>query len=247
MSDSHRFHHRPHRVVAGFALTAVLGLGAGACSGGSTTAVSSTAPMTAVGSAASPGIDSPGTAQDDAAPAAGTLDAAEVAALLHMVDEEKLALDVYTMLGATWDLPTFTNIPRAEATHVETVRTLLDNYGVTDPTGGLASGQYADPAFESLYVELVARGQSSEIEALKVGSLIEELDITDLQDRIAQTDEAAIVTAFESLERGSRNHLRAFTNALSSRGGSYTPVYLSVVEYQAIISGAAERGGGNGR
>ena len=160
-----------------------------------------------------------------------------------MVEEEKLALDVYTALGSTWDVPTFANIAGAEATHVEAVRTLLDRFDLTDPTEGQVAGEFTDPLFDTLYRDLTAQGQISEVEALKVGALIEELDIVDLETRLTQTDDPAIVTVFENLQAGSRNHLRAFTRALDARGVAYQPEYLSTSEYEAIVSAGVERGG----
>ena len=160
-----------------------------------------------------------------------------------MVEEEKLALDVYTSLGSTWDIPTFTNIAGAEGTHVDAARTLLDRFDLTDPTEGQAAGEFTDPLFDTLYRDLTTQGQVSEVEALKVGALIEELDIVDLETRLTQTDDPAIVAVFENLQAGSRNHLRAFTRALDARGVAYQPEYLSTSEYEAVVSAEVERGG----
>ena len=41
---------------------------------------------------------------------------------------------------------------------------------------------------------------------------IEEIDILDLEERIAQTDKAEIQLVYENLAKGSRNHLRALTS-----------------------------------
>jgi hypothetical protein len=191
-------------------------------------------------------VDPSALADEFAAAPAGTPDATEVAGLLFMVEEEKLALDVYTTLGATWDLPTFTNIAAAEATHVDAVGALLDRYAIADPTEGKAVGEYADARFTTLYQDLVTRGQTSAVSALEVGALIEELDIVDLDLRLAQTDEAPITTVYESLQAGSRNHLRAFDRALDARGVTYEPVHLDQASYDAIVSSGVERGGRTG-
>ncbi len=58
-----------------------------------------------------------------------------------------------------------------------------------------------------LYDQLVA-------DALRVGAAVEEIDILDLEERIAQTDKAEIQLVYENLAKGSRNHLRAFTSTL---------------------------------
>jgi hypothetical protein len=179
-------------------------------------------------------------------PASGELSAEEAAALTYMREEEKLAHDVYVTLYAQWGLPVFQNISGSEQTHTEAVKTLLDRYGLADPaTGGV--GVFTNPELQALYNDLTARGSKSLGEALKVGAAIEEIDILDLQARLAQTDNADIQQVFNSLLNGSYNHLRAFVSTLQTQTGeSYQPQYLSTEAYQAIIAGAAGSGNGQG-
>lgn len=54
-----------------------------------------------------------------AAMPAGTLQAAELASLLYLWEEEKLARDVYLKLGSVHSLPVFSNIARSEQTHMD--------------------------------------------------------------------------------------------------------------------------------
>lgn len=243
---------RPRLLITGLTATAVLGLGLAACGDGSDSATGSADAATAVADQA--GIldgDGRGNARADGAvmqqePTAlpvGELDDAEVESLTYMVQEEKLAHDVYVALGALWDTPTFINITDAETTHTDSVRGLLDRYGIEDPTAGMAEGEFSDPTFTALYQDLVSQGNASQVDALHVGALIEELDISDIEARIAETDEGAITTVYERLLAGSRNHLRAFDNSLGAQGETYSPQYISVDDYEAISSSGVERGG----
>lgn len=144
-------------------------------------------------------------------PTPQTLNADEVAGLQWMREEEKLARDVYQTLGARFSLPIFKNIARSEQTHMDAVNVLLDRYGVPDPVGNNGVGVFTDPQLQALYDDLVARGTTSLVSALAVGAEIERLDIGDLETRLAQTDKADIRQMYANLERGSYNHLRAFT------------------------------------
>jgi hypothetical protein len=74
-------------------------------------------------------------------------------------------------------------------------------------------------------------------EALRVGASIEESDILDLEERMAQTDKEDIRLVYSNLKWGSENHLRAFVNDLERRGIEYLPEYLSQQEYNGMISG----------
>ena len=47
---------------------------------------------------------------------------------------------------------------------------------------------------------------------------------------------------YSNLERGSRNHLRAFSKQLGCNGASYTPVHLDQAAYDAIVGNPTERG-----
>jgi len=174
-----------------------------------------------------------------------TLSAAEIEGLLYMREEEKLARDVYQVLYGQWGLPIFENIAGSEQTHMDAVKTLLDRYGLADPAADTEAGEFANAELQALYDELVAQGLRSQEEALRVGAAIEEIDILDLEKRLAETDQADIRRVYENLARGSRNHLRAFVRTLlSEEGVIYQPQYLSQEAYDAIISTPRELGGG---
>jgi hypothetical protein len=178
--------------------------------------------------------------------ASGDLDANETAALLYIREEEKLARDVYQTLSAQWGLPIFQNISQSEQTHTDAVKALIERYNLADPASN-SVGVFTNPDLQALYDTLVFRGNQSLSAALKVGAAIEEIDILDLQERLAQTDNADIQQVFTNLERGSYNHLNAFTSTLYQRTGvAYQPQYLSLEAYQAIVDTVGDTGG-NGR
>jgi len=163
-----------------------------------------------------------------------TLSSVETASLVYMVNEEKLAHDLYVALGDAWDLKVFDNISAAEQQHMDSVRSLLDAYGADDPTVGLAAGEFSDPGLQDLYDTLLADGLESSTQALAVGALVEETDINDLRDRATTTE--AIDTVFSSLESGSENHLRAFVKNLDRAGVDYEAQILSDSEVSSITA-----------
>jgi hypothetical protein len=176
----------------------------------------------------------------------GDLNEADKEALIFMREEEKLAHDVYLMMYELWGLPIFQNISSSEQSHTEAVKTLLDGYNVPDPASD-EQGVFTNPDLQVLYNELVAQGSQSLSDALLVGAAIEEIDILDLQERLAQTDNADIQHVFTNLLKGSGNHLRAFTSTLMTQTGeTYQPQFMSMDAYQAII-GESGIGGGQGR
>ena len=93
--------------------------------------------------------------------AVGELDAVEVAGLLYMREEEKLARDVYLTLYEKWEMPIFQNIANSESTHMEAIETLIDRYNLEDPAAGKDAGVFTDQTLQGLYDQLVAEGSQS--------------------------------------------------------------------------------------
>ena len=80
------------------------------------------------------------------------------------------------------------------------------------------------------------------IDALKVGTAIEEIDIIDIANALTYIDNQDVIYVFDNLMKGSRNHLRAFVRNLDMQGVSYVPQYLDQASYDAIINSGSERG-----
>ena len=172
-------------------------------------------------------------------------DAEEIAALTYMVEEEKLARDVYNTLYETWNIPVFANIAQAEQKHMDAIISLLDKYGLENPAL-LDAGSFVNTDLQTLYINLVAAGQTNEEEALLVGATIEDVDISDLNHDLELVDNEDITRVFENLRRGSENHLRAFSALLTLYGyAPYEAQFLTQDEIDEIL--AAPRSNGKGR
>lgn len=165
----------------------------------------------------------------------------EIASLLKMKEEEKLARDVYAVLAQKWESQVFTNISAAENNHLNAIVLLLTNYGSTETSIGEA-GVFADAEVQTLYNDLIAKANVSIEEAYKTGALIEEMDIKDLTEALSSTTNENVKLLFDNLMKGSRNHLRAFNLQLTNLGITYTPVFISQDEYTQIVTSDMEKG-----
>lgn len=147
------------------------------------------------------------------ASSATALTPGETADLQYMREEEKLARDVYQALAAKWPTATvFQRIAQSEQRHMDAVKVVLDRYGIADPAAGKGPGEFTNPELQKLYAQLVADGSRSLTDALAVGVAIEEADIADLEQALAETGNADLERLFGNLLRGSQNHLQAFTS-----------------------------------
>lgn len=164
-----------------------------------------------------------------------TLTEDEVAGLLEMREEEKLAHDVYVTFYETYEYFMFNNISKSETAHSSAVLYLINGFGLADPAlEGI--GEFTSETFQALYPVLIEQGSVSLADALKIGALIEETDIADLQTHLATTTNEAVLRVYGNLLRGSAIHLKAFTAALARLGETYIPTVLSQEEYDELIS-----------
>ncbi len=178
--------------------------------------------------------------------AANVLTTEEMDSLLFMREEEKLARDSYLALGTLWEMAIFDNIAVSEQKHMDAVKTLIDCYKLTDPVLD-EPGAFSNPELQNLFYLLMDQGAQSSMDGLYVGAFIEETEIMNLQSAIAVTGQTDIVSTYESLMCGSRNHLRVFIRQIEINGGAYTPVVLGEEEFWAIAYSDMERNCGKNK
>lgn len=164
------------------------------------------------------------------------LNEAEIAGLMEMREEEKLAHDVYVYFYDTFNHVVFKNIAASETQHTSSVLRLIEGYGLEDPALPEV-GEFNNQKFIDLYRSLTAASDLTE--ALKAGALIEETDIADLKIHLEETEVLTLQTVYSHLLNASRIHLKAFTRVLSQMGVSYIPTVLSEEEYQEIIESSS--------
>ncbi len=156
--------------------------------------------------------------------------------LQFMREEEKLARDVYILLYNKYGLKVFNNISSSEQTHTNAIKYLIEKYSLNDPVQIDVQGVYQNTKLQELYNKLIAQGSQSNIEALKVGALIEEVDIADLVKAMnEEVDNQDIKMVYNNLKLGSENHLRAFVKNLAANGINYVPQVLDIDTYNSII------------
>jgi hypothetical protein len=161
----------------------------------------------------------------------------EIRGILFMREEEKLARDVYFYLYEIHPLRPFSNISKSEQAHMDGMKYLIDTYDLVDPVDENPEGIFQNEELQQMYDELIEMGSKSREDALKVGALIEEVDIIDLQhelDSIAVNEDVRRV--YQNLCNASENHLRAFVRVLRSYNVDYEPVKLEDNVFDRIIS-----------
>ncbi len=132
----------------------------------------------------------------------------------YLAEEEKMAKDVYTYFGDKYGSRPFLNIQKSEQRHMDMMIRMLEkdnvSYKISDELG-----VFYDSKLQKLYTTLITQGSTSELEAFKVGKLIEEIDISDLKEAIKNTTDETNIEIYRNLLRASENHLQAFDRQIA--------------------------------
>lgn len=138
----------------------------------------------------------------------------EITDMKYMLEEEKVARDVYEFLDAKWDMRVFNNIKQSEQRHMDMVENLLNANKVTYKLHD-EEGKFYIEDLQTMYNNLIEKGSKSKYDALEVGKMIEVADIEDLEKAIKKTSKSDISDVYSQLIFASNNHLRAFNRNLS--------------------------------
>ena len=172
----------------------------------------------------------------------------ETKGILLMLEEEKLARDVYLALDEKWNSTVFSHISNAEQRHYDKMNALAKQFNLTIPASVAndEKGKFLNKKLQQAYDEMVEIGKVSLENALRIGANVEELDIQDLTEAIAQTENEKIIKVYVQLKQASEKHLRSFIKNLKKEGVDYTPAILSQKYFDAIIDTKASCQGGKG-
>lgn len=132
--------------------------------------------------------------------------------LQYLIQEEKLARDVYTAMYELRWIQKFDNILHSEDNHQEILAKVLLDYTIPNPTIDMKMGEFEDSELQKLYDTLVLQWKQSAQEALRVWITIENRDIADIESMI--TWYAAYPDISQALMRlleWSKRHLAAFS------------------------------------
>jgi hypothetical protein len=154
------------------------------------------------------------TVETNSAPTS-TFDATAISDLLYMIEEEKLAGDIYEAFYDLYGVKIFNNIAQSEDQHFSAVITQAENLGLNvDEFVFEPSGTFVNDELQALYDSLLATGSQSLTDALEVGVAIEEKDLVDIAAAADAVDGTVLADVYENLLMGSVNHLDAFENVL---------------------------------
>jgi hypothetical protein len=167
---------------------------------------------------------------------AATLNERENSGLLFIWEEEKMARDLYTALYEKQSDPIFSDLARSEQSHMDQARAIMDKYGLDAPgnPGKDEQGVFQNQTLQKIYNELLARGTTSNEDALKAAATFEEISIIDLKKELYATQVEGVKAMYQGLLAGSEKHLRSIVRDLEDQNIKYDPQYLERDEFEGI-------------
>lgn len=139
------------------------------------------------------------------------------AKLRFMIQEEKLAGDLYETFYGQTGLKVFANIANSEDRHMASLVAQAERAGIdVGDLTALPEGQFLDTALQTMYADLLAAGSVSTEAALGVGRQVEIADIADLANAMADIAGTPLVGVYDRLSTGSEHHLAAFDQWLAA-------------------------------
>ncbi len=143
----------------------------------------------------------------------------EKESLKYMYQEEKLAKDIYYVLGEMYPSLRVFNIYKSETIHERSVANVLRHYHIPLPLRSNVVGKFKNPELQKLYNELIEKGKKSKIDALEVGIMVEVTDVEDLDKYLRYATSPDVIALFKFLRAGSYNHYNAFNRTLIALTG----------------------------
>lgn len=140
---------------------------------------------------------------------------AELQELAWLLEEEKLAGDLYATFYAQTGATIFRNIARSEDRHFDALLRQAEKAGLeTDDIVFRSDGDFVNDDLQALYDGLLVQGSASKRAALEVGVVIETTDIADLAAAAEAVAGTPLADVYVRLLDGSTSHLEAFEAAL---------------------------------
>lgn len=139
------------------------------------------------------------------------LSADAAAGLVYMIEEEKMARDLYDAFADQTGSLVFDKISDSEQIHYDTLLLAAEKAGIELTGISTTAGVFTNTAIQSLYDSLYAQGSESLTAAIQVGIAVENTDIADLSSYSADSSLGIVGTIYSNLTSGSEHHLTAFT------------------------------------
>lgn len=155
-----------------------------------------------------PSCTTPAPAPTDAP--TGALTDAQKTTLAALMEEQKLAHDLYDAFANAYATSVFGCVSSEVSTQLTATGNLLTLYAVADPTAGQPPGKFTSAAIQQQYESLLAQGTTSLDSASAAARSLESTSIADLTAAATDLSAPDVLQLYANLLEASQRHLAAF-------------------------------------
>ena len=158
------------------------------------------------------------------------------AIVLYLIEQEKLAHDLYRVLDTMWVTDVFNRVSNEELQHMAKLSAVACEFMIDVPVhfNEYPEGQFVDGRLRRLYTDLLLSANFSLEEAYLACANLEERKILDLKAALKQPNFDIETLTYKALLIGAEDNLKLFIRALLDVNTGYTPLWLSISEYESL-------------
>jgi hypothetical protein len=142
----------------------------------------------------------------------------QLADLLYLSEEEKMARDICAVFWEKHDIVLFETVMNTEQRHMDMIRNAKARHGIKKVADRSKAGVYTNQKLQDIYTEMTDKHDTTFHKALLNSALITETAILGLRDAISELNgnQPKLAKVYDTLLDDSENHLRIFAGVLAT-------------------------------
>ena len=160
----------------------------------------------------------------------------EDADLFYVLEEKKLATELYTAFEEAWDNKFSRNLIMEEQ-QLASIEQEVQEKTLEVPVSVAMEieGQFSNADVQKLQRKLLPNINANETEALKALAMLEETEIKIMDQAILNTENIDLIILYDRIRVSARTQLVSVCKALAEEGVQYQPKALTAKEFKALI------------
>lgn len=156
--------------------------------------------------------------------------------VLYLIEQEKLAHDLYSVLDTIWVTEIFNRLSGDERNHMEKLNAVAVDFMMVVPNhfNEYLPGQYINENLRHLYHDLLLDANLSLEDAYRTCANLEERKILDLRAALKQPNFELETLTYKALLIGAEDNFKLFLRALLEMNAGYQPIHFSNSEFEAL-------------
>jgi len=157
-------------------------------------------------------------------------------AVLYLIEQEKLARDLYGVLDTIWVTDVFNRMANKELQHMDKLSAVAAEFMIDVPNhfNEYKPGQFVNEDLRNLYIDLLFNANFSLEDAYRACANLEERKIMNLRTALKEPNFDLETTTYKTLLIGSEDNLKFFVRALVEMNSGYVPILMNKSEFETI-------------